>query len=99
MRMVRWMSGKTRSDRIRNGAIRNKLGVCAIEDKMRKCCLRWFGHVQRRSKDAPVRRSDMLDIGELIRGRGRPLKMWRQVIQKDMSIKGLDEKTALDRDE
>ena len=99
MRMLRWMSGKTRSDRIRNEEIRNKLGVCAIEDKMRECRLRWFGHVQRRPEDAPVRRSDMLDVGELIRGRGRPLKTWRQVIQKDMSIIGLDEKTVLDRNE
>ena len=74
MRMLRWMSGKTRSDRIRNEEIRNKLGVCAIEDKMRECRLRWFGHVQRRPENAPVRRSDMLDVGELIRGRGRLLK-------------------------
>ena len=99
IRILHWMSGEIRKDRIRNEEIRNKLGVCAIEDKMRECRLRWFGHVQRRPEDAPVRRSDMLDVGELIRGRGRPLKTWRQVIQNDMSIIGLDEKTVLDRNE
>ena len=99
MRMLRWMSEKTRSDRIRNEEIHNKLGICAIEDKMRECRLRWFGHVQRRPEDAPVRRSEVLNVGELIRHRGRPLKTWMQVIQKDMSIKGLDEQLDLDRKE
>ena len=99
MRMLRWMSGKTIKDRIRNENILSKVRVSAIENKMRKNRLRWFGHVQRRPEDAPVRRSDMLDVGELIRGRGRPLKTWRQVIRKDMSIIGLDEKTVLDRNE
>ena len=35
MRMIKWMCGYTRRDRIRNGVIRNLVKVAPIEDKMR----------------------------------------------------------------
>ena len=40
MRMLRWMSGKTRKDRIRNESIGGSLGVAPIGDKMRESRLR-----------------------------------------------------------
>ena len=36
MRMLRWMCGKTRQDRIRNECIREWVGVAPIEDKLRE---------------------------------------------------------------
>ena len=33
MKMLRWMSGQTRKDKIRNGYIWNKVGVASIEEK------------------------------------------------------------------
>ena len=36
MRMLRWMSGKTRKDKIRNEFISGSLGVASIGDKMRE---------------------------------------------------------------
>ena len=71
MWMLRWMSCKTIKDRIRNDDILSKVGISAIEDKLRESYLRWFEHVQRRPMDAPVRRNEMLDIGELKRVKGR----------------------------
>ena len=56
MKMLRWMCGYTRLDRIRNECIRQKLGVVSIEEKLREDRLRWFGHISRRSRDAPVRK-------------------------------------------
>ena len=99
MRMLHWMSSKTINDRIRNEDILSKVGISAMENKKGERRLRWFGHVQRRPKDAPVRRSELLDIRELKRGRGRLLKTWSQVIQKDMSVRDLDETIALNRNE
>ncbi|KAD7116787.1 hypothetical protein E3N88_04055 [Mikania micrantha] len=49
MRMLRWMSGHTRIDRIRKEVIRERLGVACISNKVREGRLRWFGHVRRRS--------------------------------------------------
>ncbi|XP_060182503.1 uncharacterized protein LOC132612201, partial [Lycium barbarum] len=54
MRMLRWMCGHTRSDRIRNEVIRDKVGIASVEDKMREARLRWFWHVMQRDANAPV---------------------------------------------
>ena len=55
MRMIRWMCGYTRVDRIRNVVIRERVGVAPLEDKLRETRLRWFEHAKRRSVSAPVR--------------------------------------------
>ena len=40
MRMLRWMCGHTRKDKIINDVIRNKVGVVSIEKKMSEIRLR-----------------------------------------------------------
>ncbi|VDP01171.1 unnamed protein product [Heligmosomoides polygyrus] len=50
--MLRWTTGVTRMDRIRNDAIRQKFGVVPIADKMREGRLRWYGHVLRGKEDS-----------------------------------------------
>ena len=59
MRMLRWMCGNTRRDKVKNEDIRTKIGVAFIEEKMRENRLRWFDHVRRRPADAPVRRIEV----------------------------------------
>lgn len=46
MRMLRWLSGKIRRDKIRNDDIRENIGVAPIVEKMLENKLRWFGHVR-----------------------------------------------------
>ena len=94
--MLRWMCGHTRKDRLRNEIIRKKVGVAPIEFKMMENRLRWFGHVSRRSSDAPVRRIEGWQSDRIARGRGRPKKTWRKVIEHDMSFLGIEENMALE---
>ena len=55
MQMLRWFCGHTRRDRVRNEIIRDRVGVAPIKEKLTQHRLRWFGHVQRRLSEAPVR--------------------------------------------
>ena len=50
MRMLRWICGHTRRDRVRNDDIRDRLGVAPIEEKLVQHRLRWFGHVTETSR-------------------------------------------------
>ncbi|KAF3676132.1 putative pre-mRNA-processing factor 6-like [Capsicum annuum] len=97
MRMLRWMCGLTRGDRVRNETIREKVGVTSVECKMREARLRWFGHVKKRGMDAPVRRCERLALDGFRRGRGRPKKYWGEVIRRDMEQLQLTEDMTLDR--
>ncbi|KAL5123787.1 Metal tolerance protein C1 [Glycine soja] len=97
MRMLRWMCGKTRQDKIRNKAIRERVGVAPIVEKMVENRLRWFGHVERRPVDSVVRRVDQMERRQTIRGRGRPKKTIREVIKKDLELNDLDRSMVLDR--
>jgi len=99
MRMLRWMCGKTRKDRIRNEIIREKVGATKIEDKMRENRLRWYGHIQRRHLDVPVRKSDRIVVSGEARGRGRPKLTWVEVVNKDMRIMNVTEHMVLNRAE
>ena len=40
MRMICWMCGHTRLDKIKNEMIRGKIGVASIEDKIKEARLR-----------------------------------------------------------
>ena len=97
MRMLRWMCGHTRKDRVRNKIIQEKVGVASVEDKLRKVRLRWFGHVIRRGPDAPVRRCKTLATDGFRRARSRSKKYWREVIMQDMEQLLLTEDMTLDR--
>ena len=96
MRMLRWMCGKTMMDRIRNREYREKLGVAPLSAKMREHRLRWFGHVQRSTHDAPVRRVGRI-IVEGKRSRGRPRRTWDEQIKIDLHDLHLSKDLTRDR--
>jgi len=95
--MIRWMYESSRIDRIRNGVIRDLVRVAPIEDKIKETRLRWFGHVKRKSKGAPLRRCEMINIPNGKRGRGRPKKSLDEVIREDLKVVSLTEDLAQDR--
>ncbi len=96
MRMLRWMCGHTLMDRIRNQEIRVKLRVAPISGKMRESILRWYGHVKRKTFDAPVRRVESFMV-EGKRSRGRPKKIWEEQIRVDLRELNLSEDLTRDR--
>ena len=51
MRMLRWMSGVTKMDRIRNERIRGTTKVGEISRKVQESRLKWYGHVSRREDE------------------------------------------------
>jgi hypothetical protein len=70
--MLRWICGHTRRDRVQNDDIRERLGVAPVEEKLVQHRLRWFGHMQQRPTDAPIRNGVIRRTGNKKRGGGRP---------------------------
>ena len=56
MRMLRWMSGVTKMDRIRNERIRGTTKVGEISMKVQESRLKWYGHVLRREDECVGKR-------------------------------------------
>ena len=70
MRMLRWMCGVTRRDKIRNEHFRGTARVVQASKKITEKRLKWYGHVRRMKEEHIVRR--MLDVeitGKRRRGR------------------------------
>ena len=84
MRMLRWMCGHTRKDRVRNDDIRDRVGVAPIEEKLVQHRLRWFGHIQRRPPEAPVHSGRLKRADNVKRGRGRPNLTWEESVKRDL---------------
>ena len=75
MRMLRWMSGVTKLDRIRNERIRGTTKVGEISKKVQGSRLNWYGHVLRR-EDEYVGKRVMAMEAPGKRRRGRPKRRW-----------------------
>ena len=50
IRMLRWMCGVTKLDKIRNERIRGTTKVGEITKKVQESRLKWYGHVMRREE-------------------------------------------------
>ncbi|XP_021984724.1 uncharacterized protein LOC110880519 [Helianthus annuus] len=96
MRMLRWMCGHTRLDRIRNDVFREMLEVVSISDKIKEGRLRWFGHVKRRQAIEPVRVVETLEV-EGRRSRGRPKITLDERIRQDLQKLHLSKNMVHDR--
>ena len=97
MRMLRWLCGHTRRDRVRNEDIRDRVGVAPIEEKLIQYRLRWFGHVQRRPPEAPVCSGVLKRIDNVKKGRGRPRLIWDESVKRDLQGWNISKKLAIDR--
>ena len=87
MRMLRWMCGVTRKDKIRNEHIRGTTRVAQASKKITERRLNWYGHVMRRNGEHihMVLRADI--PGK--RKRGRPKTRWKDACQRYLKSTGL----------
>ena len=91
MRMLRWMGGVTKLDRIRNERI-TKVGE--ISKKVQESRLKWFG---RREAEKVGKRVMVMEVPGK-RRRGRPKRRWLDNIKNDLSerkLSGRKRKTGL----
>ena len=63
---------------------------------MKEPRLRWFGHVERMTKDSPAKKATTLEVPGR-RGRGRPRKRWYDCAQEDMAALNLRKEDAQQR--
>ena len=84
MRMLRWMSGVSKLDRIRNERIRGTTKVGEISKKVQESRLKWYGHVLRREYEYVGKRVMGMEVPGK-RRRGRPKWRWLDSIRHDLS--------------
>jgi hypothetical protein len=99
MHMLRWICGHTRRDRVRNDDIRERLGVAPVEEKLVQHRMRWFGHMQRRPAEAPIRNGVIRQTGNKKRGRRQPNLTWEESVKRDLKDWCITKELALDRKE
>ena len=73
--MLRWMSGVTKLDIIKNGRIRGTTKVGEISKKVQESKLKWYGHVLRREDEYVGKRVMAMEVPGK-RRRGRPKRRW-----------------------
>ena len=83
MRMLRWMSGVTKLDIIRNERIRGTTKVGEISKKVQESRLKWYGHVLRREDECVGKRVMGIE-GPGKRRRERPKWEWLDSIRNDL---------------
>ena len=96
MRMLRWMCGVTRRDKIRNEHIRGTTRVVQASKKITEKRLKWYVHVRRMKEEHIVRRMLDVDIPGK-RRRGWPNLRWKDACKRDMTQAGLKEDNATNR--
>ena len=86
MWMLQWFCGHTRRDRVWNEAIRDRVGVAPIEEKLTQHRLRWFGYVQRMPPEALVRSGVLERVDNVKRGRGRPKLTCDELVKRGLCL-------------
>ena len=90
MKMLSFVMGVTRQDKIRNENIRRTGKVERLGMKMREGRLRWYGHVVRRDQQYVGRKMMEMELPEK-RKRGRPKRRFLDVVKEDMGEVGAKE--------
>ena len=96
MRMLRMVCGKTLKDKMNNEKIREMTGVVRLEEFLREKRLRWLRHVERMDEERGPVKALLLEVNGT--KKGRPKKRWKEVVECDMTARGLQRLDAQDRE-
>ena len=96
MRMLPWMCGVTRKDKIRNEYIRGTTRVAQASKKITERRLIWYEHVMRRDGEHILRKVLRADIPGM-RKRGRPKTRLKDACQRYLKSTGLRAGEETDR--
>ena len=96
MMMIRWICSAKLTDKIPSNELRDRMGLCSIQEILKCGRLRWYGHLQRMDPDMwPRKVLDMKVEGR--NPRGRPRKTWMECVGNDMKEKGLKKEQTMNR--
>ena len=95
MKMLRFVMGETRKDKIRNEHIRSTVRVERLGMKLREGRQRWYEHVMRRDQEYVGRKMMEMELPGK-RRRGRP-KRFLNVVKEDMGEVGAKKTNVKDR--
>uniref|UniRef100_A0A914VG97 Uncharacterized protein n=1 Tax=Plectus sambesii TaxID=2011161 RepID=A0A914VG97_9BILA len=95
-RMLRWITGLTQLDRVRNEDVRRRFKVKPITAKLRERRLVWYGHTLR-ADDATVAKIGLNFTVPGRRPKGRPKQRWLDTLHGDLRAAGLHLDQARDR--
>jgi hypothetical protein len=70
--------------------------VASIKENLVQHHLRWFGHIQQRPAEAPVRSGIIRRIDNKRRGRGRPNLTCEESVKRDLKDWSITKELALD---
>jgi hypothetical protein len=70
--------------------------VASIKENLVQHHLRWFGHIQQRPAEAPVRSGIIRRIDNMRRGRGRPNLTCEESVKRDLKDWSITKELALD---
>ena len=96
-RMLRMIYRVTLRDKMESTVIASRVGVNDLEEHFRQKRWRWFGHIVRRDEEVEIKKVFELKI-EVRRKRGRPVKRWIDVVEKDMKKRGVVQQNAGNRE-
>ncbi|CAD7076713.1 unnamed protein product [Hermetia illucens] len=95
-KMLRWTSGVTRLDHIRNEDIRDRYGVAPIVEKLRERHLRWYGQAIRANENSLAKIGLNIEVDGK-RPKGRPKQRWLDTLDGDLKASRLHPDQAFDR--
>ena len=85
LKMLRFLLGMTRIDKIKNEYIWGTAHMKCFGDKTREARLRWFRHVKRSKEEYIGRKVLAMELPDK-RGRGRPKRRFMDTIRVDLEV-------------